>query len=176
LPRPPVKKHRKLAEAEETGRLNARLKHESKTWKNKKHMLVSIKNHLGKALDRIDPLEMVAVVGTTIVVKKVIDTTEDLKGKALAVRNVIMGTGQVLGASGIAQFIQAFGSPFSILSEFFVGLIVPIPPEQAQYEGMFPDWVDWLIAFAIAYIIVHHGELLLGLGQNLSVIIGMLLV
>ena len=35
--------------------------------------------------------------------------------------------------------------------------------EAPPYEGFFPDWVDWLIAFTIAYILIEHAGSIIGL-------------
>jgi hypothetical protein len=75
MPRPPVKKTMRLSEASETGRLKAQYKMEKK-----KPLEVSLREHIGKLIDNVkfDPLEIIAVIGTTVIVHDVVMRTPEI--------------------------------------------------------------------------------------------------
>ena len=67
----PLKSTYKLAKAAEKGRLQGRLEHDAKG--SHKQNLVSLREHIGKAIDRIDPLEAIAILGLAGIIKLLID-------------------------------------------------------------------------------------------------------
>jgi hypothetical protein len=113
-------------------------------------------------------MELIAVIGMTFLVKHLIDASEDLRHKLDTLGGLY---GEFLTPIGKTKMLTVLGRALGYTE------VTP-----AQFEGMFPDWMDWLISFTIAYIIVKHGGQILGLAsnamgalQNLSLIIGMLL-
>ena len=169
MPRPPVKKTYKVEKARIKAQLDAKDEHDAKafSFKHKKRWLASIYTHIGKAIDRIDPLQGAAVLGATILIKTTIDASEELRAALLSKKAAYIGV-PVAGVEMrplIASPLRTFQSIFGTITE----------KQAAEYEGFFPDWMDWIISFVIAYILVTQGKEILGLAQNLSVIVGMLL-
>lgn len=144
MPRPAVKKTFKLAKAKKLGELSAKIDHENKTFSNKKMLWVSLKNHLGKMLDRTDPLEMIAVIGATYIIKNGIDWTQGF----------VEGTGEfILGA--VAQIgTWLGGTP----EEELVKKITETP------EG---EVIEWVVSFIVAFIIIRHAGALITAGGNI---------
>jgi len=94
----------------------------------------------------------------TILVKKLIDTTEELK---VAVQQPFFVVGDKKGT-------YAWKGPFTYE-------LIPEKMVSAFKEGFFPDWIDWLIAFALAYIIVEHfGQIMQAAGNITSSLKGIL--
>lgn len=142
--------------AREKGKLQAQIESKSKVFKYKKHTYIWLREQVEKNLHRIP--EGVAILGMTVLVKHAIDASEELRGiLADFPRDLAYAIGDILFKI------------FNIQKE-------EKPPSQdrEKYEGFFPDWADWLIAFSIAYIIVKHGgQIALGLGDAVSGLTGM---
>jgi hypothetical protein len=168
MPKLPKKKTEKLAYHKALGETLGKLQAEFRFKHTKKGFIKSLRDHIGKWIDNTNPLELVAVGGMTFLVKYLIDTSEDLRGKL----NTLGGLyGEFLTPIGKTKMLTVLGRALGYTE------VTP-----AQFEGMFPDWMDWLISFTIAYVIIKHGGQIFGLAsnalgaiQNLSVIIGMLL-
>jgi len=138
----------------ELKKLKKKLETEAKVkWKlvQKKPFFVSMRQRLEKVIDNAKPDEIakfVAIMGMTIMVKKVIDTTEELREQ---VKELIIVGPQFFPAYKVAQEL---------------GLAAPTPKPA---EGFFPEWADWLISFTLAYIIVEHfGQIMQATGNILS--------
>jgi translation initiation factor 2 alpha subunit (eIF-2alpha) len=91
------KKQVKLAEGLEV----AKLKGVSRYKATKQGFMNSIKEHFGKAIDRIDPVETAAILGTTILVKAAIDNTPVLAAKVQSFLEKYPLT-PILGVLGLA--------------------------------------------------------------------------
>lgn len=150
MPRPAKKKTRVLAEAAKTGELNAILKHEFKVLRNKKHFLVSLKNHIGKMVDRVDPLKLASVLVLTVVIKTGIEWAEEAI-TAIRAENV---------------FKTMYRVGMGVL-----GLLLPESPSPEEIRKAFDTPIvevfEWGISFAVAYIIVEHGAELVAAGGNI---------
>jgi len=110
-----------------------------------------------------DVTKIIAVVGMTILVKRTIDMSEDLRGKLKEIKEAPFPFTQ---ARFIAQTIPWF-KPYERVAEAIVTGEPPELPE--QYEGFFPDWMDWIIAFTLAYIIVENfGQIMHSAGNITS--------
>jgi len=94
-----------------------------------------------------DVAKIIAIVGMTIVVKKTIDTSEELRD---AIKPFIVFGQRLPGTK------WRWKGPFQY----------ELVGEAEKFEGMFPDWADWLISFSLAYILVEHfGEIMRGAGN-----------
>lgn len=169
-PKPPKrgdwkKKLRKWVEIQEKAKLNAQYR-----WKNtKKGFLASLRAHIGRIIDNSDlhdVCELIAVLSLTPVVKYVIDTSEDIRAKIQA----------IISAPEEIQLKRLFG--FGLPTwELIPKQITKIV--EAKSEGLFPDWMDWIIAFGFSYLIVHNfGAIVHAAGdivKSIRTIIGSLL-
>ena len=72
MPRPPVKKTRKLAEAQAFGQTLGEMKARLKFCESDKGYWNSLREHIGKLIDQIDPLELFAVGGLTVVIQPMV--------------------------------------------------------------------------------------------------------
>lgn len=164
MPRPPIKKTRVLAKAAEEGKLKAQTEHEFKSikWlasiipflpeKYKKNAVLWMKNIFERNMDKIP--KMVAMIGLTLIIKRLIDTSEELRGRLDLLRLPF----ERIGPQN--PFTKIFPQPFTIYLT---------DERRKKYEGFFPDWMDWLISFTLAYIIIEHGgQIALGLGKAVS--------
>ena len=164
-----------VSKAAEKGRLDAQDEHDAKLFSNKgkKHLEASIANHLGKLIDRIDPFKALAVLATTYAVKTlVIDTTDAILTKITAAieKPVPFGFGSIMG-----QYIPYVGEMTKIGEMAWERLRTGDVTATVEEKEGAAEWFKWIIAFAVAYMLVEHGGELLGLGQNVSVLVGMLL-
>jgi len=125
----------------EEGLQFAQFKAQDRWKKSTKGFLRSIQDHIGKAVDRIDPLEAIAVIGMTIIVKQALDTTAVLKEKA---QSMFQLHPTELGKLFGVPEIDLLGKP----SKELLGL---------------PDWSMWLVSFALAYCLIKYGGQLIGL-------------
>lgn len=152
----PAKK-RKYAEAKATrkGELQAEYEFKKEHSVNKKP-LDHLEQYFEGALSRIDPLEAIAVIGTTVLVKSGIEASTTLSKKVNAL-----------------TFLPLFGSaaafPFELAISWSSAMqqldTAKIPPA---------EWKKWLISFAIAYILIKTNSLGL-LEKSLSEVIAVFL-
>ena len=156
MPRPAKKKTRVLAKAQKLGELQAELEWEYKTLKNKKHLFVSIKNHIGKMIDKIEPMELIAVLGATYLIKTGIEWTEEILAGAAEFANIVVKATQkyrfVDGA------IQVILEPEGI-------------PELAEIRQALDsapvEIVEWLLSFMVAYMVVHNFAAIVNAGGSI---------
>lgn len=145
MPRPPVKATEKLAYAERLGALKAELKiHE------KKPLMESLREHIGKLIDKIDPLEAAAIGALSYIIQPEV--------KNLAALSDWIGLTQPV--------------PFIDLSHGIEGIFwynPPSTPQQDQTADTKREIVSWLLSIFIAFMIVRHGadiiKTLGGIGQ-----------
>lgn len=139
--------------AEVKAELKAKTEHKNKIFMGGKVTKEWLIEQLERHADKIP--KYVAIAGMTMVVKATIDASEVLRGKL--------------------DVILKGGNPFKGMFVFESGVPVFGLGEGADYEGMFPDWMDWLIAFGLAYVIVEHAGSLIGLlGDTMSGLTGVL--
>jgi hypothetical protein len=133
----PAKK-RKYAEgkAERKGQLQAEREYEKSI-----PLEMEFKRFLKDALAKIEPLEAVAITGMTIIIKGTIDTSEELLEKIKT---------PLLAASLISPILVPF-LPLALYQQV---------PEKLKEV---PDWAEWLLSFAMAYVLVKHGGQMFGL-------------
>jgi hypothetical protein len=148
MPRLPKRKTEKLAFHKALGETLGKLQAEYRFKHTKKGWLKSIRDHIGKWIDNLNPLELAATIGLTIIIKTLIDKSEEIRGWLETTGGLYAEFETFLGRQTLLKPIgQALG-----LKEI----------EKGSFEGVFPDWMDWLIAFTLAYIIIKHGGQLLG--------------
>jgi len=113
---------------------------------------------IAKQTGMTDIAKLGAVVGMTFVMKSIIDTTEDIREST----DMIIRYGPV-------------GGPiFGVLRGIFPDMFPSLGMTPEQKEGFFPDWMDWIIAFTLAYIVVEHfGAIMQGAGDILSSMTGL---
>lgn len=152
LGRPAKKRCYAEAKATRKGQLQAELE-----FHKKKPLEESAKEHIGKMIDRVEPFEVMAIIGTTIIVRGIISSTPALMEKVKILQHpefLLMGGIGVLAA----QYL-------------------PLPEGKLkEIVEETPDWFIWLESFAIAYIVVKHGGQLIGLlDKGLSSVVPLLL-
>jgi len=141
--------------------------------KLKKPLELSLREHLGKIIDNTEVpqwLEIVAITGMTIIVKNVIEASEDL-----LVKTIEIGT----GLTKIPLDLLYNLLPAQIKGMIGIeGLRKPLEKVPELYEKTLDTWqieiAEWLIAFTLAFLIVHNfGEIMKATGDILTSITGL---
>lgn len=162
MPRLPLKKTEKIAEKQAYGETLGKLKAHTHFEQTKKGFLKTIRQYINKLIGNINPLELAAVIATTVLIKQTIDRVEELKNAMKEFRTYTQKGGVVIPPPLIGG----------------IGLLrtIGVVTEQIT-QRMGGETFEWLISFAIAYIIVKHGGQLIGLlGNSLTQIIKLFLV
>jgi len=151
VPRPPKKKTRVLAKAQREGELKAEIEHINKVFKNKKHLKAWFTLRLQHLLEKIEPLKALAILGTTILIKSGIEWSE-IAAEELFKKNSLIRT------------LMRMANPFWFLAEGYI----PEAPEQIKEALDQPhvEVIQWIISFAVAYLIVEHGDAIINAGGN----------
>jgi hypothetical protein len=170
----PKKKTQVLAEKHAYGETLGRLKAETHFKNTQKGWWKSIREHVGKLIDNMDPLDLTAVLAGTIIVKMVIDDMEANPSGLLA--TVKRSGFKLIGLNepSEAQFMKEHPDYAKLWYGAGLGeLAKKLPVSFYSSEGFFPDWADWLIAFFISYLFVKHGGQIIGLlGDSVSGLAG----
>jgi len=95
----------------------------------------------------MDMAKLAAILGMTLIVKNILDSTEELREKLVAIM------GQPL------TYLRAIGP-----------MMIPVPfapsLEAAQLEAKIPEVLDWVIAFCLAWLIVDNfGDIMRTVGD-----------
>lgn len=156
MPRPPKKKTRVTAKAFSKGLLQGQTEHDAKTFKNKKQLQVWLKDRLESLIENIDPLEIVAVAGLTILIKQGIEWTEDIP-LTLLQKNSLIRT--------LMRFVPLVGLSFDIF-------VPDLPPEaiEALKKAMDSppmEIIQYVASFIVAFIIVRHADRIIEAGGNI---------
>lgn len=153
MARPPKKKTKILAEAQELGVLKARLK----MFKNEPSS-VMIKRWIENMANKIDPMELVATIGATYIVKQGIEWSEILAAQAS--KNIF----------DVINLILPFthGKDANIPSETLKkALLDSLDTPQVEI-------IQWFLSFCVGYLVVHNfasiiesGTSILSIGKTL---------
>ena len=114
-----------------------------------KHLLDEIRFKLVGMIDRIDPLKIAAIVGLTIVCKSVIDLNLKFLGIVL-------------------DWNWLTSSPLYFAYRAF------FPDEQPPTNVLneVPEYINWIVAFGIAYIIAENPEIVTeGIGNFVKTLV-----
>jgi len=167
LGRPAAKRSYAEAKAAEKGRLQANTEHEAQTFSSKKKLMVSLKEHVGKFIDRIEPLDLAATLALTPLIHGVIANTPAMLSKV----SESYGAGLPLWERFLLW--GPIGTPLSMLTE----QVLPSKEDVKEMEkGLASnDVYVWLISFALAYIIIKHGgQIAIALGESVKGLTGIL--
>lgn len=110
-----------------------------------------------------DPFKLIAIVGTAIMVKSIIEANEEIAQK---IAGMAMGAIKDVKSQTDWQSLLQWGWTHGILSTFASS---DKPTEEAVKTILdLPqvEIIQWLISFAIAYIIVEHAGSLMGLTEK----------
>lgn len=124
----------------------------------KKSLLDSARQHIGKIIDRVDPLETAAVIGTTVLIHGFILSIEGFAGELTA---TLANKVSDIGISGITQLATNLGFKLDL----------PTAP-QAQAKPPQDNITLWLLSFVVAFILVRYGAQILSSFGGLKGLIG----
>lgn len=128
-----------------------------KEWDERKaNIPYKIKELISKYLENIDPLETAACIGTTIIVKALIDKSEEIRA---AIKPF-----WVASLDDPNKYVWS-GIPFWYIKQ----------ESGVDFEGLFPEYMDWIIAFGIAFIVVRHPEVITTMFQGVTSLSGFIL-
>lgn len=152
-----ITKEKRLAEARRKGELKAELEaHE------KKPLMESAKEHLGKMIDNIDLMDLTVALAFTPLVHSIILTLPDLmdaaRGAFILINTPTLGVNLKDITSWITEIALQKASSLTK------------PPEITE------EMYVWLLSFAVAYVISKNAGTLIGLvGSGLNKIVPFLL-
>lgn len=173
MPRPRKKGEYVEEKARAKARLDAQDEHDSKllTGKGQKRLVASIATHIGNAIDRIEPLEMAAVVGATIIVRNTIMNAPETLGY---IRQKALG-----GELGYFEKLLLYGPinwPMFTAARELYGHTEHAVEEAIEKQG---EGMIWVISFVVAYLCVKHFGLIVStlgdIGKSILGITHMLL-
>lgn len=135
-----AKKERMLSKARAKGSLQGNAE-----WKNTKAgWMHSLREHIGKMIDRVDPIKAIAIVSTTLLVYEVLSQAEDF-----------LDSLKVLTPMGIT-FFRIFGFK-PVGKDVGLGFI----PEEKETPYLLA------ISLMIAYIIIEHPEAIVATAKGI---------
>ena len=147
--RPPTKREAKLA--------YVRAKSELKAFREdmkKEPFGAWAKERINKMLEKVDPMEAVAVLGTTIMVHGIIlRSTEVLE---IIVNPAAAGGLGIVGTYGPTNMTE---EQLDKLAENWGVPSFHLPPPSMKED----TWEIWLISFALSLVIIRHAGALIGL-------------
>jgi len=171
LQKPPRKlsNYKKAVKLEE-GLTVARQKATLRFKKSKKGLELSIREHLGKLIDKIDIVDLIAILGFTFLIKQVI--IENFEDRIV----------ELVHGKGILAWIPFAGPTVVGILEFIRPILEArglLPTEEQMKKALdMPkiEIIEWILSFALAYVIVKHGGALIGLlDKGLNSVVGMFL-
>lgn len=171
LQKPPRKltNYKKAVKLEE-GLTVARQKGTLRFKKSKKGLELSIREHIGKIIDKIDPMDIIAILGFTFIIKQIIIENFEDRIVELIYGKGILGLIAFAGPTvyGIFQYIRPILEAKGLW-----------PREEEMKKALDIPQIEifeWILSFALAYIIVKHGGALIGLlDKGLNSVVGMFL-
>jgi len=161
MPRGKTARTRKrMAKAEEQGRIKARIEEEAKTFSKSKHFQVWIKKLLENHIDKIP--KFVAIMGLTLLVHETIERTEVYRRKITTI------------VKGEAPWWSYFYGVTGLLGLGFQMWLTPEQKVETVETQTTYETISWLTSFTLAYIIIEHGgQIALGLGDVAKSLTGM---
>jgi len=129
-----VREAKKIAEAIKMGEDRAQ---KNKGWQ------ISFREHVGRMIDRIDPLEATAILGMTYVVH--------------SASEYLFQQWSAVGSEDFFAYLIRQLTPWEEIKIL----------EWAKARGDF-QLLTWLASFAVAYILVRHGAQIMQTGFNLA--------
>lgn len=142
----PKKKTYILTKLARKAELDAEREDAAKALRSKRGLKVWFMQRARAMLDNINPLEVAAIFGATIAIKQSIDWIESSKAHL----------GEAVAQASPLYWI------FPQVREWISGM------KETTKEGAFPDWLDWLLAFVAAYILVKHFGMIAETAGNLG--------
>jgi hypothetical protein len=148
-----VRKEKALTKA----RIQAEFKEKNRLKNSEKGYMVSLREHIGKALDRIDPLEGLATISMTVLVHETILHDPEILRQ---IQNVFSTV-----STAIANPLYAYLG--GLAGYFGLGfLFPPVGYQETRAPGPWDPVLLWAISFAIAFIICRFsGQIVQGIGQ-----------
>ena len=169
MPRPPVKKTRRLAEAAEEGKLRAQFK-----MSKKKPLDVSIKEHIGKFIDKIemkDAIKLIEIGAIAYIIKPIIQTAPAL---VEGVKQHVYNAPEFLKG----DLLNYFGIPPSIFGfEIYKppSVILAQEVKDVSKAASLSEPIAWALSIGIACLIVEFGPLMLQSVGGLTTLAGLLI-
>lgn len=152
---------KKMAKAEEQGKLKARIEEEAKTFSKSKNFIVWVKKLIENHVDKIP--KMVAIMGLTLLVHETIEKTEVYRQKITTI------------VKGEAPWWSYFYGVTGLIGLGFQMWLTPEAKEEVSFKTSTTyETMSWLTSFTLAYIIIEHGgQIALGLGDVAKSLTGM---
>jgi len=155
-----ARKAEKVAFAAEMGRLKAIQKFE-----RKEKLTDQLREYIKKWLDKIDPIELAAITGATIIVHDVLFKADEfirqveVWKQSEKIQTKIIASGGIFGFEG--------GIALEIVKAIFPDLFQKAYGDKPEVEQrtLTGELTLWFVAFAIAYYGIKHGADLLNVAR-----------
>lgn len=123
--------------------------------KKKQTGLEIIREYIDKALAKVDPMEAIAVVGGTLIIKNGIDWSEEILVKAEQSK-----IPEILGL--IVSFPTGFVYPY-IIKEALDNMTAEEKAKKLKEAASSTqaEITEWLISFTLSYILIHNAGAIL---------------
>ena len=143
-----LKEHIQLAQIEAEAVRLAAINVEQKIHE-KKSLLDSFREHIGKFIDRADPVELLVLGAGTVVIHDVLKSSVEVLNKI---------------GSMVPEGVT-IGFPYSLLAQYALKYANPDSTvETSSREWDANSLFLWAIAFILAYIVVKHPEVIAQIG------------
>lgn len=127
---------------------------------SKKSFLESLREHIGKTIDNVDPIEAMAIGSGTILIHQFILNNPD---SLRQINNAYATLKQVATEPWVAWF-------GGLASYFGLGFLVGAPPGYEVEKGkpitgnvITDQLMLWMLSFVVAFVLIKYGGQLLGL-------------
>jgi hypothetical protein len=171
LLRTKVKEEKALTKA----RIETEFKTTAKMKASESGFFVSLRDHVGRAIDRVDPLEIAAVGSLTVLIHETILHDPSILTQ---ISNVFSTTTTVISKpwyawlGGIAGY---FGLGFLFAPESYIETTTTTPEAKPLESKLTDIALLWILSFAIAFIIARHfGNIVAGVGSAVGGLVGII--
>ena len=147
MPKLPIKKTRTLAKVKKEGELKAITENKAKIFTNKKQLQNWLVARFESLVKDIDALELMAIFGTTVLIKQGIDWAQ------IAVNEE---TVNLFHSILTADWLQSFRD-----------IIALQEPEEPKAEPIGATLTEWVISFVVAFILIRHADAVINAGGNI---------
>jgi len=133
----------------------------------KKSFFDSFREHIGKMIDRADPLEVAAILAATYLIQPIVKSSADFLSFANKHKTSLGIPGFFLPE--MSQNLIGIGVPGFLFQKETIPQNPAVPPEPVDDNTV----LSWILSFVIAYIAIKKGADILKSMGGLSGIIGL---
>lgn len=130
--------------------------------------LNSAREHIGRIIDRIDPLECVAIATTTILLQPIVYQVQELVEWIQALKINVTPSSSEAFIPGFQGHILGVGLLSYVLTEAGVEKPQELQATRVTYDNV-QTIMSWLLAFTLSFFAVRYGGQILDFFSSLSI-------